>query len=164
MTIITMVISRLVRPSEMRCWFGLGSTTQLCPLPSLPAPTPVSVSPARMAYWMGAAPRHRGRMEPWTFTHPNQPQGLGALGETIDTVTHRFQDTNEGVRVRPGWRRNGGVVPWAGSVQDGLGQKEPIPWGPGVGSGHATVRKKPVTDQIENERGCRIRGFMKNRW
>ncbi len=32
--------------------------------------TPVSASPAMMARWMGAAPRQRGRSEPWRLRQP----------------------------------------------------------------------------------------------
>ena len=39
--------------------------------------TPVSASPARIARWMGAAPRQRGRSEACTFTHP-----AGAIAST----------------------------------------------------------------------------------
>ena len=33
---------------------------------------PVSRSPARMARWMGAAPRQRGSREAWMLTHPRR--------------------------------------------------------------------------------------------
>ncbi len=32
--------------------------------------TPVDASPARMARWIGAAPRQRGSSEAWTLTQP----------------------------------------------------------------------------------------------
>ena len=32
--------------------------------------TPVSASPSRMAHWIGAAPRQRGRSEVWTLRQP----------------------------------------------------------------------------------------------
>ena len=32
--------------------------------------TPVSLSPAMMARWIGAAPRQRGRSEAWRFRQP----------------------------------------------------------------------------------------------
>jgi hypothetical protein len=32
--------------------------------------TPLVSSPARIARWIGAAPRHRGSSEAWTLTQP----------------------------------------------------------------------------------------------
>jgi hypothetical protein len=34
--------------------------------------TPVSASPARIARWIGAAPRQRGNSDPWMFTQPRR--------------------------------------------------------------------------------------------
>jgi hypothetical protein len=35
-------------------------------------PTPVSASPARIARWIGAAPRQRGSSEAWTLRQPSR--------------------------------------------------------------------------------------------
>ena len=43
-------------------------------------PTPVSASPARIARWIGAAPRQRGRSEPWTLRHPRRGASSTDLG------------------------------------------------------------------------------------
>ena len=42
--------------------------------------TPVSASPARMARWIGAAPRQRGSSEPWMLMQPSTGASRNALG------------------------------------------------------------------------------------
>ena len=39
---------------------------------------PLSVSPARMARWIGAAPRQRGRSDAWMLTQPRR--GAARIG------------------------------------------------------------------------------------
>jgi hypothetical protein len=36
------------------------------------AEMPVSLSPAWIARWIGAAPRHRGNKDAWPFKQPNR--------------------------------------------------------------------------------------------
>jgi hypothetical protein len=43
--------------------------------------TPVSVSPARIARWMGAAPRQRGSREAWILRQPNRGASRIAFGK-----------------------------------------------------------------------------------
>ena len=40
--------------------------------------TPLTASPARIARWIGAAPRQRGSSEAWTLMHP--PRGASRIG------------------------------------------------------------------------------------
>jgi hypothetical protein len=42
--------------------------------------TPVCASPARMARWIGAAPRQRGKSEAWMFRQPRAGASSTAAG------------------------------------------------------------------------------------
>ena len=45
--------------------------------------TPVSASPARMARWIGAAPRQRGSSEPWMLMQPSTGRVEERLGQDV---------------------------------------------------------------------------------
>jgi hypothetical protein len=42
------------------------------PVSMIIAEMPVSLSPAWIARWIGAAPRHRGNKDAWPFKQPNR--------------------------------------------------------------------------------------------
>ncbi|CSI85472.1 Uncharacterised protein [Vibrio cholerae] len=44
--------------------------------------TPVSLSPAQMERWIGAAPRQRGRIEPCTLIQPSLGVSKTTLGSS----------------------------------------------------------------------------------
>ena len=45
--------------------------------------TPVSASPARIARWIGAAPRQRGSSEPWMLMQPSTGASRKRLGQDV---------------------------------------------------------------------------------
>ncbi len=72
---------------------------------------PVSGSPANSAAWMGAAPRHRGRSEPWTLIHPwggkSRMAGRRICPKAATTITSGAHARScwmaSGWRKRSGW-------------------------------------------------------------
>ena len=62
-----------VRPSSRTG--PVSRPTSICMMP-----TPVSASPARIARWIGAAPRQRGSRDAWTLRHPSRGASSTARG------------------------------------------------------------------------------------
>ncbi|MNH23575.1 hypothetical protein D3C79_834790 [compost metagenome] len=69
------VSSRAMGQVTLRIMAPVSSPTSICMMV-----TPVSLSPAQMERWMGAAPRQRGSREPCTLMQPRRGVSSTAFG------------------------------------------------------------------------------------
>ena len=97
--------------------------------------TPVTASPARMAHWMGAAPRWRGSREAWTLMAPSRGTWSTAAGRIFPYATTTSRSGRQARSCsttasssRSGWS-TGMPYSAATALTGGAAGSSPRPWG-----------------------------------